>query len=153
MRFGEKKTAPCDLVKKRGSRAFFSYLLSFILSSILSIFFSRVLRDSIHHCWSVGRSVGWSVGRSVGHNYGVNDVFVSSIPFRRPKHGNDPVKEKVQDFNNILRERAVCGGFMYIDNNAIVDRDIARDGVHLKYNGTCILADNFIAAINGLRRR
>ena len=80
------------------------------------------------------------------HDYGVNDVFVSSIPIRYRK------KREVDEVNDRLRQRAVYDDYVYIDNNEITIDDITpRGGVHLKYKGTCILADNFIKAINDIR--
>ena len=38
---------------------------------------------------------------------------------------------------------------MFIDNTNLSDYDICEDLLHLSYSGTCKLANNFIAVING----
>ena len=79
------------------------------------------------------------------HQNGVNDVYVSSIPYRVGK------QQPVIDINNFLRARTFVNDFILIDNSNIAYDDIFRDNIHLNFNGTKKIANNFIRAINGKR--
>ena len=79
------------------------------------------------------------------HEKGVNTVYVSSIPLRKGK------EQEVNDVNNFLRANTFMHDFILIDNSNITLSHIYRDNVHLNFNGTRIIANNFIRAINGKR--
>ena len=79
------------------------------------------------------------------HKYGVNDVYVSSIPFRL---GHE---QAVNDLNNLLRGKTYLNDFILINNSNITRSHICRDNIHLNYSGTALVANNFIRAINGKR--
>ena len=81
------------------------------------------------------------------HNQGVNDVYVSGIPYRRG------LEKKVGDTNNFIRTKEFVNDFIFINNMNIKYEHLAWDGVHLNRSGTMNIANNFIRAINGRRGR
>ena len=60
-------------------------------------------------------------------------------------------QQPVIDINNYLRARTFVNDFILIDNSNIAYDDIFRDNIHLNFNGTKKIANNFIRAINGKR--
>ena len=79
------------------------------------------------------------------HGCGVNNVYVSSIPLRIGK------ERDIQDVYNFLRAQTFLHDFILIDNSNIKHYHLCRDNIHLNYNGTSVIANNFIIAINGTR--
>ena len=79
------------------------------------------------------------------HEHGVNKVYVSSIPLRIGKD------REVRGVYNILRTKTFLHDFILIDNSNIKHHHLGKDNIHLNYNGTILLANNFIRAINGTR--
>ena len=79
------------------------------------------------------------------HNHDVNDVFVSGIPLRIGK------EEEVYDVNIFLQARTFLNDFIMIDNSNTTRSHIARDNIHLNNNGTWVIANNFVRAINRSR--
>ena len=75
--------------------------------------------------------------------FGVSSVFVSSITQRR-NFQND-----INNLNDILWSNELNKEYTYINNGNIEISHIWRDNIHLTDNGTKILANNFIDAING----
>ena len=82
---------------------------------------------------------------NICHEHGVNDVYVSSIPVRVGK------EQEVKDVNNFLRARTFLHDYILIDNSNITRSNLGRDNIHLNYDGTVLIANNFIRAINGKR--
>ena len=60
--------------------------------------------------------------------YGVNDVFISSIIYRRNKFLN----EKVDRINFLLHQFCIEEGFYFINNGNIDTGDLWNDGLHLQ---------------------
>ena len=79
------------------------------------------------------------------HEHGVNKVYVSSIPLRIGKD------REMRGVYNILRAKTFLHDFILIDNSNIKHHHLGKDNIHLNYNGTIVLANNFIRAINGTR--
>ena len=76
---------------------------------------------------------------------GVNEVYVSEIIYR-------PYKEKqVDEVNVFLKARSVIDNFNHIHNGNIHRRHLRKDNLHLNDEGTNLLANNFINALNGTR--
>ena len=77
-------------------------------------------------------------------NLGVNEIFVSGLTVRKGYF------KKVKIINNILVQNAKKFNFTFIDNSDIQGHHLHHDGLHLEYDGTCILANNFIDHLNDL---
>lgn len=76
--------------------------------------------------------------------YGVNEVFVSSLICRTNKYLNEKVTRINFLLNCICREK----GFIFIDNKNIEFDDLYEDGLHLLEKGKIKLARNFIDFLN-----
>ena len=79
---------------------------------------------------------------NVCKSYGVNDIYVSTITHR------EQYKDLVSEINNTLKCKQFTHDYSCINNDNIGSDHIWRDKIHLNYNGTCILAKNFITCIN-----
>ena len=57
---------------------------------------------------------------------------------------------KVNNFkvNNFLHEEYVKNGFYFIDNSAVTERDLWKDGVHMVKCSKYLIANNFICHLN-----
>ena len=75
-------------------------------------------------------------------NGGVKRIYVSSITYR-PSH-----QVKINEINKLLKYYAGIYKYEFIDNSSIKEVHLKRDGVHLNYQGTCLLADKFLAHLN-----
>ena len=73
---------------------------------------------------------------------GVKRIYVSSITCRPSYQG------KIDEINKLLQYYAGIYKYEYIDNSCIKEVHLKRDGVHLNYQGTCLLADNFLTPLN-----
>ena len=67
---------------------------------------------------------------------------MSSITVRKDKYN-----AKGQKVNFFLETLCSENRIKYIDNSAIIYKHLNGGGVHLNYNGTSILANNFIDMI------
>ena len=76
--------------------------------------------------------------------YGVNEVFVSSITCRK----NDILNKKIKKVNFLLNLLCKENGFTYIDNSNIGESDLWEDGLHLLESGKVKLANNYIYSLN-----
>ena len=79
---------------------------------------------------------------------GVRDIFVGGITVRNRQF----VYEQLQNLNNILKSLCEQNNFVFIDNSAITTRHLYFDGVHLNNDGTRILADNYLQALQAKYR-
>ena len=70
---------------------------------------------------------------------GINEVIIS--------RKSSTFQMKINEVNNVLRDLCVINGSTFIDNANIINYDICDDLIHLKYSGTCKLANNFINVI------
>ena len=68
---------------------------------------------------------------------GVKHVYVSSITCR-PEY-----QTQINDVNKLLAYNAGIYNYNFIDNYCISKIHLKRDGVHLSWEGICILANNF----------
>ena len=82
---------------------------------------------------------------NICHNHGVNDVYVSAIPLRIGQ------EKTISEINNFPRTKTFVHNYILIDNSNINHNHISKGNVHLNYEGTIVLANNFIRAINGKR--
>ena len=73
---------------------------------------------------------------------GVNDIFVSGLTIRKGFY------EKVFIVNDILMQKARIHNFTFIDNSDICSDHLSHDGLHLKYEGTCILTKKILDHLN-----
>ena len=78
--------------------------------------------------------------------HGVENVFISGVPIRSRRY----VQKRVHELNGILQDMCVQKGFMYIDNSNINTTHLLDDGVHLSYDGTIVLANNYLNCLNSL---
>ena len=82
-------------------------------------------------------------------NHNIGTVFISSIVYSTKV--NYELLCKVNDF---FHEECVKKGFYFIDNSAVTERDLWKDGVHMVKSAKCLVANNFICHFNnflGLR--
>ena len=79
---------------------------------------------------------------NICRSYGVNDVYVSSITYRRQ------YQKLITDLNNILRSKQLSHDFILIENDNISAKHIWRDKIHLNELGSVALANNFINCMN-----
>ena len=49
-----------------------------------------------------------------------------------------------------LHEKFVKNGFYVIDNSAVTERDLWKDGVNMAESGKCLVENNFICHLNNL---
>ena len=82
-------------------------------------------------------------------NYNIGTVSISSIVYStKVNYG------LLHKLNNALHEECLKHSFYFIDNSAVTEKDLWKDGVHLVESGKCIVANNFINHLNcffGLR--
>ena len=81
------------------------------------------------------------------HNIG--KVFISSIVYSTKVN-----YELLWKVNNFLCKECVKNGFHFIDNSAVTERDLWKDGVNMVESGKCLVANNLICPLNnflGLR--
>ena len=71
-----------------------------------------------------------------------NDVMISSITVRK-----DKLNDKCKKVNYYLKTLCSENSIGYIDNNLITDKHLNGSGINLNYNGTALLASNFINSI------
>ena len=84
-------------------------------------------------------------GRLCKTQYGVENIFISSI---MPRENSD-FQGNRHRLNKILRDMCSRNGFIFIDNNNIVLRPHGHlDGIHLNREGSDILRDNLLNALN-----
>ena len=83
------------------------------------------------------------VGRK-SKDAGINEVIVSSIVHRK----RSKFQMEINEVNSVLKDLCVANGFTFIDNANINNSDMCDDLIHLKYSGTCKLANNFINVVN-----
>ena len=86
-----------------------------------------------------------SVGRKC-KDADINEVIISSIVCRKSSR----FQMKINTVDSVFKDLYVINGFTFIDNANITNYDICDDLIHLKYSGTCKLANNFINVINKL---
>ena len=73
---------------------------------------------------------------------GVNEIFISSLTVR------NRFQAKIDKINHLLRQKAAYFPYKFIDNNNIDKTHLSKDGLHLRREGTIILANNFLNALN-----
>ena len=73
---------------------------------------------------------------------GVNEVYVSELTVR---NGFQP---KINRINQLLKQKSGLLNFKVIDHSNIRRIHLKHDGLHLCKEGTIILANNFINALN-----
>ena len=75
---------------------------------------------------------------------GVNDIFISGIVNR----ASFDATRKLKDINDKVRDICIKEGYHFICNESITKEYLWKDGIHLLDEGTVLLANNFINAIN-----
>jgi hypothetical protein len=71
-----------------------------------------------------------------------NEVMISSVTTRKDKQNAKGKKVNVH-----LKSLCSKNSIGYIDNNLITEKHLNGSGIHLNYNGTALLANNFINSI------
>ena len=72
-----------------------------------------------------------------------NEVVISGITYR-----NDKWNDKGHEVNNILSYKCTDSNLGFIDNSNITKQHLNGSGVHLNFQGTVALANNFLRIIN-----
>ena len=75
---------------------------------------------------------------------GVNKVFISSIVFSK----NFTKQKLISELNDVLKERCIVYGFVFLNNSNIKKEHLWKDGTHLVEEGKVLLANNFIKSLN-----
>ena len=75
----------------------------------------------------------------------MKDVYISAITYR-PRF-----EDEIININWMVKAHEIYRGFIFIENYNITKRHIWKDRVNLNDQGTTILMNNFISAINGKR--
>ena len=78
-------------------------------------------------------------------NHNISTVFISSIVYSAKVN-----YELLCKVNNFLHE-CVKNGFYFIDNAAVMERDLWKDGVHMVESDKCLVANNFICHLNNFQ--
>ena len=79
-------------------------------------------------------------------NHNIGTVFISSIVY------NTQVNyELLCKGNDFLHEECVKNGY-FIDNAAVTERDLWKNGVHMVESGKCLVANDFICHLNNFLR-
>ena len=76
--------------------------------------------------------------------FGVKNVFISGVPIRQKEY----IQKRCTELNDILQEMCKHHGFIYIDNANINMSHVQQDGVHLTYEGSDLLANNYLSYLN-----
>ena len=76
--------------------------------------------------------------------FGVKEVVISSILVK----STISLTNIIRQLNRLLNEMCILNGFHYICNDNITPDFLWRDGIHLKDNGTNILAGNMVDYLN-----
>ena len=74
---------------------------------------------------------------------GVNKV-ISSIVCSK----NFMKQKLINELNDVLKERCIVYGFVFINNSNIKKENLWKDGTHLVEEDKVILANNFIKSLN-----
>ena len=81
--------------------------------------------------------------RNRNRNHKIDTVFISSIAYSAKVN-----YELLCEVNDSLHEECVKNGFYFIDNSAVTERDLWKDGVYMVESGKCLVANNFICHLN-----
>ena len=71
-----------------------------------------------------------------------NDVMISGITYRSDKHNT-----KAREVNLNLQAECQRYNLYYIDHSNISNKHLNGSGLHLNFNGTVALANNFLSSI------
>ena len=77
---------------------------------------------------------------------GVKNIFIGGVLLRRPYY----TQSRCRELNELLREECKRHGFIYIDNTNIDMSHVHDDGVHLTFEGSNILRDNYSFYLNSI---
>ena len=80
----------------------------------------------------------------LSRDYGVNDIIISAMIYRRVKF----LKEAVKRINFLLKLFSKVNGYFLIGNINTEIRYLWKDGIHLLQLGKTMLAENFICFLN-----
>ena len=75
---------------------------------------------------------------------GVKNIYIGGVLLRRPHY----TQARCRELNDILKGESKNHGFIYIDNSNIDMNHVQSDGVHLTYEGSNILRDNYCFYLN-----
>ena len=78
--------------------------------------------------------------------HGVKNVLIAGVPIRRKQF----IQERCTQLNNILMEFCKSRGYTFIDNGNIDLTHVQSDGTHLNYEGSDLLANNYLFYLNDL---
>ena len=78
--------------------------------------------------------------------FGVKNVVISGIPLRRNRY----IQERCTRLNELLMEMCGYHGFTFVDNGNIDESHVRNDGTHLNYEGSELLANNYLYYLNNL---
>ena len=88
-----------------------------------------------------------TAGLACKHKYGAQHVLIGGVTTRK---GN-ALKLRCDDLNETLRSLCQLNNFTFIDNSDIKEHHL-YDGMHLKDDGTKILAGNYLNALHEIHQ-
>ena len=78
--------------------------------------------------------------------HGVKNILIAGVPIRKRQY----IQERCKQLNNILMEFCKARGYTYVDNSNIEVTHVQNDGTHLTYEGSDLLANNYLYYLNDL---
>lgn len=79
-------------------------------------------------------------------NQGVEQILISGIVTRKQEY----MDRRRKQLNNLLQDMCYDLGYIYIDNDNITHDHLFNDGVHLNFEGSDILSNNFLHSLNNI---
>ena len=78
---------------------------------------------------------------------GVKNIIVGSVLLRQPFY----TQARCRELNTILQEQCENHGFTFIQHKNINTSHLMKDGVHLTYEGSDLLRDNYLFYLNSMK--
>ena len=76
-------------------------------------------------------------------NHNIGTIFISSVVYSTKLN-----YELLCKLNSFLHEECVKNGFYFVDNSAVTEKNLWKDGVHMVESRKCLVANNFICHLN-----
>ena len=80
-------------------------------------------------------------------DHGVKNICIGSVLMRRPYY----TEARCRDLNKILEEECKNHGFVFINHYNIDKTHLLNDGVHLTYEGSNLLRNNYLFNLNSFK--
>ena len=79
-------------------------------------------------------------------NLGAEQIFIGSVIIRKLGY----MERRRHELNTLLKGMCFDLGYVYVDNDNIEQKHLSTDGVHLSFEGSDILALNYLHSLNNL---